>query len=247
MTGVELPSSRLTRFRGARSRSFQPTPLGAGERDQADPLVLHEDVADLRRGADEDVEPARREPGVRLELGEQERRERRLRGRLEDDGTAGCESRRDLVGNEVERKVERRDRAHHADGDADRHRELALARLRGVHRNDLARQLAGLDGRHRVRGHRACHLDPGRLHRLSGLGADQPRGLVGAPTEATGNPDEDLGALVCRERLTHRPFGGVYRAARLGGACLRHPPHHGAVVRRAHLEPLTGLDPLAVE
>ena len=130
MTGVELPSSRLTRFRGARSRSFQPTPLEPVNVISAHPLVLHEDVADLRRGADEDVEPARREPGVCLELGEQERRERRLRGRLEDDGAAGCERRRDLVGNEVERKVERRDRAHDADRDADRHRELALACLR---------------------------------------------------------------------------------------------------------------------
>ena len=58
MTGVALPSSRLTRLRGARSRSAQPTPAGAGERDQLDALVLDEHVADRRGRPDEDVQPA---------------------------------------------------------------------------------------------------------------------------------------------------------------------------------------------
>ena len=79
ITGVALPSSRLTLFRGARSASFQPTAAGAREGDQLDALVLDEDVADLGRRPDEHVQPAGRESRLGLELGEQERRERRLR------------------------------------------------------------------------------------------------------------------------------------------------------------------------
>ena len=44
-----------------------------------DALVLDEHVADLGRRADDDVQPARRQARLRLELGEQQRRERRLR------------------------------------------------------------------------------------------------------------------------------------------------------------------------
>ena len=115
ITGVALPSSRFTRLRGARSRSFQPTRGRAGERDELHALVLDEHVADLARGPADDVEPARREARLRLELGEEKRGERRLRRRLQDDRAAGGERRRDLVRDEVEREVERRDRADDAD------------------------------------------------------------------------------------------------------------------------------------
>ena len=42
-------------------------------------------------------------------------------------------------------------------------------------------------------------------------------------------------------------LGGVDRAPRLVGAALRNPSDERAVVRRPHLEPLAGLDPLAVD
>ena len=130
ITGVALPSSRLTFFFGARSRMLQPT--------SPEPV----NVISLTRSSSTSTSPISDagptttfsqpggQPGLVLELREQERRERRLRRGLEHDGAAGGERRRDLVRDEVEREVERRDRADHADRAAQRERELALAGLR---------------------------------------------------------------------------------------------------------------------
>ena len=237
ITGVALPSSRLTFFFGGPLPDAPADGARAGERDQLDALVLDEDVPDLRRGADDDVQPARGQAGLVLELREEERRQRRLRGGLEDDGAAGGERRRDLVRDEVERKVERRDRADHADRPPQRERELALAGLRGVHRHHLAGELARLDGRHRVRRHRPRHLDARRLQRLARLGGDLLRRLVGPASERARDAHEDLGALVRGERRLHRPLGRVERPPRLRGARLRDPRHGRAVVRRVDLDP----------
>ena len=188
----------------------------AGEGDRAHALVLDEHVAELRRGPDEHVEPARRQAGLGLELREQQRGEGRLRGGLQHDGAAGRERGRDLVRDEVEREVERRDRADDADRPPERERELPGARLRGVHRHHLAGQLARLDRGHRVRRHRARRLDPRRLERLAGLGRDRLRDLLVAAAEVAGDADEDLGALVRRQRLAHGRLGGVDRPPCLG-------------------------------
>ena len=79
----------------------------AGEGDRLHALVLDEHVADLGGGAGDDVEPARREACLVLELGEEERGERRGACGLQHDGAAGRERRRELVRDEVEREVER--------------------------------------------------------------------------------------------------------------------------------------------
>ena len=147
--------------------------------------------------------------------------------------------------NEVEREVERRDRADHADRPAQRERELPLACLRPVHRHHLAGELARLDGGERVGRHRALGLDAGGLHRLAGLLGDQPCGFVVATAEPHRHAHEDLRALVGRQRLLHCCFGGVDRALRLVRAGLRDPPDDLAGVWRANLEPVAGLDPLA--
>ena len=115
ITGVAFPSSRLTRFRGARSRMPQPTraePVNVISLTRSSSTSTSPISAD---GPDEDVEPARRQARLVLELGEEQRRERRLRGGLEDDGAAGRERGGDLVRDEVEREVERADRADDAD------------------------------------------------------------------------------------------------------------------------------------
>ena len=57
--------------------------------------------------------------------------------------------------------------------------------------------------------------------------------------------DEDLGALVGRQRLAQRLLGRVDRAPRLVRAGLRDPRDELAGVGRAHLDPLAGLDPFA--
>src|SRR5204863_3200471 len=48
----------------------------AGERDQLHAFVLDEDVAEVRRRPDDDVQPARRQAGLLFELCEQQRRQR---------------------------------------------------------------------------------------------------------------------------------------------------------------------------
>ncbi len=107
------------------------------------------------------------------------------------------------------------------------------------------RELACLDGREREGRHRPRGLDSGCLQRLAGLGRDRVRDLLVAAAELTGDPDEDLGSLVGRERLPHRRLGRVDGATRLRLAGLRHAPDHVAGVGRAHLDPVAGLDPLA--
>ena len=194
---------------------------GAGERQRGDALVLDEDVADLGRRPTTTLSQPGGKPGLLHQLGEQQRRERRLRRRLQHDGAAGGERGRELVRDEVAREVERRDRADDPEREAQRERELALAGLRRVHRHHLARELARLDRGEGVRRHRARRLDARGLQRLAGLGADRPRDLVVAAADEARDLDEDLGALVRRQRLAHRALGGVDRAPRLGGAGLR--------------------------
>ena len=182
-----------------------------------------------------------------LELCEEERRERGLRRGLEDDGAAGRERGGDLVRDEVEREVERADRADDPDREAHGEGELALTGLRGVHGDHLARELPRLDGGHRVGRHRAGDLDPGRLERLARLRGDLARGLVGPASERARDADEDLRPLVRRERLAHRALGRVDRGPGLRCARLRDPGDERAVVGGRDVDPFAGLDPLTVE
>jgi hypothetical protein len=99
--------------------------------------------------------------------------------------------------------------------DAQRERELSLARLRAVHRDHLAGQGARLDGGERERRHRALRFDPRGLHRLARLVGDEARDFVVAAAERAGDLHEDLSALVRRQRLTHRLLGGIDRRSRL--------------------------------
>ncbi len=195
-TGVALPSSRFTRFFDRALADLPADARGAGERDQLHALVLDDDVADLGGGPDEDVEPARGEPGLGLELAEQEGGERGMPGGLQHDGTAGGERGGDLVRDEVEREVEWGDGADDPDRHTHRVSDLPDPRGGSVHRDDLAREAARLDRGHRVGGHGSLGLDPGGLHRLSGLGGDRLRDLVVSLLQERGHAVEDCGALV---------------------------------------------------
>ena len=68
-----------------------------------------------------------------------------------------------------------------------------------------------------------------------------------AAAEVAGDADEDLGALVGRQRLAHRRLCRVDRAARLRRPGLCDPADELTRVRRAHLQPVARLDPLSVD
>ena len=220
---------------------------GAGERDQLDPVVLDQHVADRGRRARDDVQPARRQTRFLLEVGQEHGRQRRCSRGLEDDGAAGCECGRDLVGDEVEGEVERRDRADDPDRQAQRQGELALAGGRRVHRDDLAREPPCLDGGEDVGRDRALGLDAGRLQRLARLGRDRLRRFFLPFLQEVRDPVEDPGSLVSREGCRHCLLGGSQRTPRLVGAALRDPADDFPGVGGANLGPVARLDPLAAD
>src|SRR5205085_7304354 len=71
--------------------------------------------------------------------------------------------------------------------------------------------------------------------------------LVVAATECAGNADEDFRALVRRKWIAHRLLRRVDRATRFFPAALYDTPDDVAGVGGADLEPVAGLDPLAVD
>ncbi len=141
---------------------------------------------------------------------ERDRGERRLARGLEYDGAAGCDRRRHLVRDQVQREVERADPADDADRHAQRERELALADVGRVHGDHLAGQAARLDRGERERRHRPLRLDPRRLDRLGGFLGDDPREFLGALAQQARGAVEDLRALPGRQRTAaaHRVGGG---------------------------------------
>ena len=112
------PSSSATRLTVAApsSRDARAGARRAGERD-------HVDVRVRRRSphrptgpyAGDEVEDAGRQADLVDGVGEDERAQRRDLARLQHDGAAGGERRRDLRGDLVQRVVPRRDRADDAD------------------------------------------------------------------------------------------------------------------------------------
>ena len=213
----------------------------------ANALVLDEDVADVPRRPADHVQPSRRGAGLGLELGEEERRQRRLLGGFEHDRAARGERGGDLVRDEVEREVEGRDRGDDPDRHAERERDLAHPGGRRVHRHGVAGELARLDRRHGEGRDRAGSLDPCRLHGLARLSGDRPSRVVGALCEKSGDAVEDGGTLVRRQWVRHRSFCGVESASCLLGACAGHPSDHVARVRRADVDPVARLDPVSAD
>ena len=112
-----------------RPRPDRPPDVGRpGERDQGDVGVVDERVADGRPATGDDVQPLGGQAAlVDQQLGEGDAAERRLAGRLEHDRAPGGDRRGHLVGDEVEREVERADRPDDADRHAQREADLADA------------------------------------------------------------------------------------------------------------------------
>jgi len=128
------------------------------------------------------------------------------------------------VRDEVEREVERRDRADDPDRQPKRQPELAGAGRGGIHRDDLACELARLDCREGVGGHSALGLDSRLLQRLARLRRDQLRRVLLALFEQPCGRIEDACAFVRGQRLAQGAGRGVERATRLGRSAFGDSP-----------------------
>ena len=95
-------------------------------------------LARLFAEAGHDIEHAVRQPRLLAQLAEQQRAERRLLGRLEDDGIARDQRRPELPGRDDERIVPRHDRADDAERLLAHHRDVVRA-----DRRDFVEELVG--------------------------------------------------------------------------------------------------------
>jgi len=113
----------------------------AGEGDHGHVRVAHERVARLLAEAVHDLHDAFGQPGFVQQIDEALREQRRVLGRLQDDGVAADERRRKLPRGDRDREVPRRDRADDADRHAHAHHEL-VAQLRRSRLTEQAPALA---------------------------------------------------------------------------------------------------------
>ena len=218
----------------------------AGERDLAHAAVLHEEVAELAARPGQRADALRRQPGLQQDLRELERRQRGVGRRLDDHGIAAGDGRADLVADEVQREVERRD----GDDDPARHpqrdAELPLAGRHRVERHRLAVQPAGRLGRLVQGVDRAGGLQPALGQDLALLERDRAAELLHPGREEIGGLAEDGRPLVGREP-GHRagaPLGGLQRALDVAAIGARHGVDHRVVVGVADLDRLGLVDPL---
>ena len=213
-----------------------PDRRAAGEAHHVDPVVHDELVAERAAGADDDLEDVLGQPGLAQQLGEAQRRDRRGGGGLEDDDVAGGDRRRHLVGDQVEREVERRDGDDHAARLAEGPAEAVLAAGIGVHLDDLAGGALGLLARPAEGRGAAPHLDARVLERLAALGGDDARDLLAVLLDEVRGALEDLGALPrrCPTVGLEGDAGAVEHGVGLIERGGRHGRDLGAVPRAAH-------------
>ena len=112
----------------------------AGEGDLGDVRMLDEALPARAAGTNDDVDDAVRHPGLRGELGEAQRRQRRELGGLEHDGVAGGERRSELPRGDRQREVPRGDQTN------DAQRLANGERLPTGNRDRLAEQPLGRPG-----------------------------------------------------------------------------------------------------
>ena len=161
---------------------------------------------------------AGRQAGVEQHLGQLAGGDGRVGGRLEDDGVARRERRGDLVRHRVERRVEGRDRRHHAKRDAQREGQAPLLLRRALDGDDLARQAARLLARQLERLNGAAQLAASVGRREARLGL-HGRNKVGRPRLQQGRRALQNGAALVRRRRAAAE-GGVGGGHHLGHLAL---------------------------
>src|SRR6266516_1126188 len=129
---AQLERDALVRLRG--HLHDLPANLGGSrERDLVDIGMPHERGAGSGSSSTNDIKRPRRHASLERDLGKQQGRERRLRGRLQDDRAAGREGRGELPARDVEREVPRHNRPDDPDRLAERVRkEGPFDRKRGA-------------------------------------------------------------------------------------------------------------------
>ena len=125
-----------------------------------------------------DGDPVLGPAGLEHDLGELERADRRLRRGPQHDRVAGRERRRDLVRDEVEREVERRDAGDRPERHAAHVRDAALGAGQPVERHDLAVDALRLLGGDAEGERGAIDLEPRGLDRLARLERDRAREVL---------------------------------------------------------------------
>ncbi len=187
------------------------------ERQVTHDIARAQHVADLDRTlrvGGEDVQHPRRHAGALGELGNGQRRERRLLGGFDDHGAACCQRRRHLAGDHGDREVPRRDRC--ADADRLLDDEVALVGVGG--RNRLAIDAPAFLGEPFDEARTVGDFAPGFRERLALLGRHDPRQIVGVLHQQLVPGMQDRGALLGRALAPFGP-GRVGRCNRRVGVC----------------------------
>src|SRR4249919_3928281 len=129
----------------ASTRPEVPADQAAREAQQGDAFVLDQGRG-VVRGADDYREGPFGQVGLGEDLTEDQRADRSLVCGLEHEGAAGRDRRRDLVRHQVEREVERRDEAAHADRHPLDHAAIAARTWRDLQFQQLAMAARGFVG-----------------------------------------------------------------------------------------------------
>ena len=220
--------------------------VAAGEADLADAPVAAKGVAKDRAAAGETGDGFRRCAGFKQNLHQLERRKRRIARRFDDHGVACRQGRPDFVTDQVEGKVERRDRCDNPTRHAERKTDPP-GRTRGrVERDHFADNAAGLFGGDFDRFARAAGFEPPFGEDFSFFATDGPRQFVLAALHDLGRAAQQERAVVGR----HGPhFLGTAHERRqrpidVGGRRLRHRVDHRAVVGIGNVNLFRPFDPL---
>ena len=177
-----------------------------GKTDHLEPLV-HDHLLGKRIGARQDAHHAGRQAGLQNDLAQQQRSQRRLRRGFEDDGIAGRQRGRNLVGHEVQRKIERCDAEDRTNGDAARYGKVMIRARRDIQWNDFAGDSLRFLRSHREGRDGPPDFPPGIGDRFPGLRGETAGKLLLAGPHLTGDLLQCEGTSVCRQLTADRERG----------------------------------------
>ncbi len=181
-----------------------------------------------------DRDPGRRHPGPQEDGHQGQRRVRGGFRGFHHDRVAGQQRRAELVGDEVERVVERGDRRDDAEGFADEPAALARAPVAVGELEHLAAQDSGRRRRQAQGFGAAPHFLFGLDDGLAAFGVDDPGQPGGLVPHEPGGLVQGLPPLPQRPRFGNRAGRGADGGVDVGRVVARDPADGRAVVRVGH-------------